>query len=105
MSSPFFECCYDIRTLSLGREETADFRLLIALTFNEAIWHESRYHMLHQHKNSAGRLPYRFMVTKSKKILAIVLSVFLGITVTYMGIRDLRTRSFFLNEGSAPRPK
>src|SRR5690349_15396826 len=30
------------------------------------------------------------MVTKSRKILAIVLALFLGVTVTYMGIRDLR---------------
>src|SRR4051794_9437230 len=39
------------------------------------------------------------MVTKSKKILAIVLSVFLGITVTYMGIRDLRNSILLSKRG------
>ncbi len=39
------------------------------------------------------------MATKSKKILAIILSLFLGVTVTYMGTRDLRNSILLSKRG------
>src|SRR5215467_13041411 len=39
------------------------------------------------------------MVTKSRKILAIVLALFLGVTVTCMGIRDLRNSILLSKRG------